>query len=44
MDTTPKQAWTHPSVTPLTDSGSRSDAPDVAVRNGGPQSPVGVPA
>ena len=29
-----KQAWTRPEVTPLTNSGSRSDNPDVAVRNG----------
>jgi hypothetical protein len=34
VDTTPKQTWTRPSVTPLTDPGSRSDAPDVNTRNG----------
>jgi hypothetical protein len=29
-----KQPWTKPEATPLTASGSRSDNPDVAIRNG----------
>jgi hypothetical protein len=31
-----KKTWTRPETTPLTDTGSRSDNPDVAMRNGGP--------
>jgi hypothetical protein len=29
-----KKTWTKPEATPLTQSGSRSDNPDVTVRNG----------
>ena len=31
---TPKQPWTRPEATPLTNTGSTSDSPDVAARNG----------
>jgi hypothetical protein len=31
---TTKRPWARPEITPLTDTGARSDAPDVAVRNG----------
>lgn len=29
-----KAAWTTPQVTPLTNTGARSDTPDTAARNG----------
>ncbi len=34
MQTSPKTPWTTPEVTPLTNSGARSDTPDTAARNG----------
>ncbi|MDZ7679949.1 MAG: hypothetical protein U5K29_15525 [Acidimicrobiales bacterium] len=34
MTHAPKRVWARPSVTPLTNPDSRSDAPDVAARNG----------
>ena len=34
MQPTAKQGWTRPEVTPLTDTGARSDAPDTPLRNG----------
>lgn len=30
----PKSPWTRPEVTPLTNTGARSDAPDTGARNG----------
>jgi hypothetical protein len=43
-DVQPRQTWTRPSVAPLTDSGSRSDTPDVAARNGAPITGEPTPA
>lgn len=39
MPNTTRRTWVRPSITPLTNPDSRSDAPDVAARNGTPSSP-----